>query len=123
MPPHFESFMRYRWFEEKDGESIKFLCDKNQIALPHPESSILVAEDEGQIEGFAGLVNLTFLEPLISDNPIAAVKLFDLIQGILINQKIKNLYCYCDPDKRELFEKAGFSVFQENKILMKKEIG
>ena len=114
--------MRYRWMEIKDGESIKFLCDKNQIALPHPESSILVAEDEGEIEGFAGLVNLTFLEPLISDNPLVAVKLFDLIQGILINQKIKSLYCYCSDDKVELFKKAGFEIFQEKKVLMRKEI-
>ena len=114
--------MKYRWFDIADGNSIKFLCDKNGIDYPHPQTSILVAENEGKIEGFGGMTNLTFLEPLICENPLAATKLFDLIQGVLLNQKIKDLYCYCSPGKRELFEKAGFKVFQENKILMRKEI-
>lgn len=114
--------IKYRSFQETDFDSIKFLCDKNKINLPHQNSLIVVAEEEGNLEGFIGMAQLTFIEPLISENPVVANNLYHEIAGAAIGQGVKELYCYCDENKRELFEKSGFSIFQTDKILMKKNI-
>lgn len=112
----------YRPVKQEDVEDIKFLCDKNKIGYPHLDSFVLIAEEDGRVIGFTGLVNLTFIEPFISENPIVANNLFNQALGILINQKTKNVFCYCDKERAELFEKVGFTVMETEKLIMRKEI-
>lgn len=114
--------INYRPVKQEDVEDIKLLCDKNKIGYPHPESFILIAEEGGKVIGFTGLVNLTFIEPFISENPLVANNLYNQALGILINQKTKNVFCYCDKEKQELFEKFGFVVMEKEKLIMRKEI-
>ena len=99
--------MKYRSFKEEDFNDIKFLCDKNKIDLPHRNSFVIVAEDNGKIVGFGSIANLAFIEPLISDNPVVAVNLYNQLLGVAMNQGIKELYCYCDQEREEVFNKVG----------------
>ena len=114
--------MKYRPIREEDIDRIKVLCDKQGIAYPHQNSVIFVAEDINEIVGFIGITSLPFIEPLISENPVVANNLHQMAIGFLIAQEAKNVFCYCDSDKVELYEKANFKVFEADKIIMKKEI-
>lgn len=114
--------MKYRPIKEEDIERIKILCDKNNIAYPHQNSIVFVAEDINEIVGFVGITSLPFIEPLISENPVVANNLHQMAIGFLIAQEAKNVFCYCDEDKVETFSKAGFEIFEENKVILRKEL-
>ena len=115
--------MKYRSFQEKDFEDIKLLCEKNNIDLPYRNSFVIIAENEnGQIVGFGSIANLAFIEPLISDNPVVAVNLYNQLLGVAMNQGIKEIFCYCNEKREELYNKAGFEKSQAEKILMRKEL-
>lgn len=114
--------MKYRSIREEDVERIKVLCDKNNIAYPHQNSIVFIAEDQNEIVGFVGITSLPFIEPLISENPVVANNLHQMAIGFLLAQEAKNVFCYCNEDKVELYEKAGFKVFEKNKIIMRKEM-
>lgn len=114
--------MKYRPIKEPDIDRIKVLCDKNDIAYPHQNSVIFIAEDINEIVGFVGITSLPFIEPLISENPVVANNLHQMAIGFLMAQEARNVFLYCDKNKQELYEKAGFSVFQSDKIIMRKEI-
>ena len=115
--------MKYRSFQEKDFDDIKLLCEKNNIDLPHRNSFVIVAENNnGQIVGFGSIANLAFIEPLISDNPVVAVNLYNQLLGVAMNQGIKELYCYCNEEREEVFNKVGFEKFQAEKLILRKEL-
>lgn len=114
--------MKYRPIKESDIDRIKILCDKNNIAYPHQNSIIFIAEDINEIVGFVGITSLPFIEPLISENPVVANNLHQMAIGFLIGKEANNVFCYCNKDKQELYGKAGYTLFESDKIIMKKEI-
>jgi len=114
--------MKYRSIKEADIERIKILCDKKGISYPHQNSIVFVAEDVNEIVGFVAITSLPFIEPLISENPVVANNLHQMAIGFLLAQEAKNVFCYCNEDKVETFSKAGFEIFEENKIIMRKEL-
>jgi hypothetical protein len=114
--------MKYRPIQTEDIARIKVLCDKNNIAYPHQNSVIFLAEDGNEIVGFIGITSLPFIEPLISENPVVANNLHQMAIGFLLAQDAKDVFCYCNQDKIDLFSKSGFNLFQDNVVIMKKEL-
>jgi len=110
----------YRNAKPEDYEQIRELCCKNDIAFPR-NSHVIVAEHDGVIVGLAGVKTEVFIEPLISKNPIAAVKLFDRIEAAVKLSGAKRIRCLANPNVEKLFIKAGFETIETKKIIMEKE--
>jgi len=110
----------YRNAIPEDYEQISKLCCKNDIAFPR-NSHVIVAEHSGVIVGLVGVKTEVFIEPLISENPIAAVKLFDRIEAAVKLSGAKRVRCLTDLSHEDLFTKAGFITIENSKILMQKE--
>ena len=112
--------MNYRLAKQEDQVEIDRLCLKNKLNPPSGHGIIFIAEDE---EGIVGLIKVSseaFIEPLVSENPLASEKLFIMAQGFLHAQKISTIRCLCNQDKVELYKKVGFDTLTEDKILMEK---
>ena len=114
--------MIYRNYIAEDKKQIKELCEKYDIGLPE-RSMLFVAEDDNdKIVGFIGIKGEVFIEPLISENPVSAVKLFEKAIKHFKNSGIKTIRCICKKEFAETYKKAGFYQVEEEKILMEKEI-
>ena len=110
----------YRNAIPEDYEQIRELCCKNDIAFPR-NSHVIVAEHGGVIVGLAGVKTEVFIEPLISENPIAAVKLFDRIEAAVKLSGAKRVRCIASLENEDRFVKVGFTTVENNKIIMQKE--
>lgn len=111
--------MIYRDFEENDTQQIKDLCGKHKIGEPKL-AHIIVAEEGKRIVGFIALKNVVFIEPMISENPIASKKLFVLAERVLEENKIRTVRCFCKINKKKLYSKVGFQQVFEDQIIMEK---
>lgn len=115
--------MIYReYIEQTDYEQVKALCDKHGLPFPHNTTLRVAVNESGKIEGLLGTQIRVFIEPLISENPIAAVRLYE--QAVQVIKKIgaNSIRCICNSEKKGLYEKVGFNQIENNKILMQKEI-
>jgi hypothetical protein len=115
--------MNYRPYKEDDFERLRQYCSYAGIALPDKGSHLYIAVDkENNICGIIGVKQEIFIEPLISDNPLIANKLYeDIIRNIEISG-FKKVRCICNPKFEKLFGKKGFRKIEENKIIMEKEV-
>lgn len=114
--------MIYRNYIPEDKDQVKALCDQHGIDLPERSMLFVAEDDNGKIAGFSGIRGEIFLEPLISNNPIAAVKLFEKTIKHFRDSGVNRVRCICKPERKELFEKVGFRQIEEDKILMEKEV-
>lgn len=110
----------YRTAIPEDEEQIRALCHKNDIAFP-ANSYLIVAEHGGTIVGIAGIKTELFFEPLISENPIAAVRLSERVEAAVKLSGAQRVRCLAKPNVVELFRKAGFETIENKKIIMEKE--
>jgi N-acetylglutamate synthase-like GNAT family acetyltransferase len=117
--------MEYRIATQNDVQGIQELCDKYGIAFPHRNEITFVAEHEGKIIGICGIQKRIFIEPLIAENPIAGLKLSNMVEGVLRFNGVKDVFGIVD-DINEKHKghlvKEGFGVIGENQTLFHKEL-
>jgi len=113
--------MNYRIYERQDQQQVEALCRKYHIALPF-DSVVYVAEQDGKIIGIAGIMVEGWIEPLISENPVASVKLYKRTIKELELLGFNKVKIMCDPKYEKLYNKVGFKRIGIDKILMEKEI-
>lgn len=102
-------------------DQLEELCLKHKINIPY-SSEVWMAVDENtnKLVGLIGIRSVAFIEPLISENPLAGKKLFDRAEKFFKENKVKVVRCFTKPEHEELFNKAGFEkVFPEEIILEK----
>lgn len=114
--------MIYRNYIPGDFEKVVEICKQHKIDVPLQSLVFVAVDDNDAIQGVAGIRHEVFLEPLISDNPIVAGKLYKETLQYLKDKGIKNIKIYCDKSKVKQFEKVGFTQFEPDLIFMQKEI-
>ena len=114
--------MTYRNYIPEDFEKIVAICRKHKIDVPVQSLVFVAVDDDDELQGVAGIRHDVFLEPLISENPVVAGKLYKETLKHLKDSGIKNVKIYCDKSKAKQFEKVGFTPFEPNLVFMQKEI-
>ena len=100
-------------------EQVEELCSKHKLNASS-SGFTLVAVENNTVVGAITLKNVAMIEPLVSDNPIVASKLFSLMEGVILSKGIQVIRCNTDKKNEKAFTKAGFNrVFDENIILEK----
>lgn len=113
--------MNYRLYEARDKQQVEKLCKKHNIDLP-VDSVIYVAENEGNVVGIAGIMVEGWIEPLISENPVSSVKLYERTIKELKLLGFRRVRIICDQKFEKLYNKVGFKKIGTGKILMEKEL-
>ena len=112
--------MNYRYYITEDLEQIEKLCDKHKIEVP--KQSMVFVADNGKIHGFIGIKGEVFIEPLISENPLVTGNLFNKVIKHLKQRGVKKVRCICDSQNSKLFEKIGFNIIENDKVIMERRI-
>lgn len=100
--------MIIREYISKDRERIAELTEKYGLSVPK-DSKIIVAENsKGVVEGFVSVRPVLFIEPMISENPIIAVKLWNYVEEKMKEGGIKIIRCFAPQDKLKTYKKLGF---------------
>jgi len=112
--------MRIRDYKKEDYEQVKTLAVKHGLNLPS-DSKIIVAESySGKIEGFVSVRNVLFIEPIVSDNPIMAVKLWNYVEEKIKKGGIKVVRCFADSKKEKTYKKVGFYRIFKKMLFLEK---
>ncbi len=108
------------YIPEKDGDEVRELADKHKLNVPI-DSKIIVAESNtGKIEGFVSIRPVMFIEPMVSDNPITAVKLWNYVEKKMKDGGIKVIRCFAEPKHEKTYKKLKFyRVFKKMLALEK----
>ena len=100
-------------------EQVEKLCSKHNLNASS-SGFTLIAVDNNTVVGAITLKNVPMIEPLVSDNPVVASKLFNLMEGVILSRGIQVVRCNTDKKNEKAFTKAGFNrVFDDNIILEK----
>ncbi len=100
-------------------EQVENLCSENGLNASS-SGFTLIAVDNNTVVGAITLKSVPMIEPLVSNNPIVASKLFNLMEGVILSKGIQAIRCNTDKKNEKAFTKAGFNrVFDENIILEK----
>jgi len=91
----------------EDYEQINKLSEKHNIDLPN-EGKLIVLEDNGEIKAFVNIRPVLFVEPFISESPIATIKLWGYIKKKFIDGDIKILRCFAQKKHKKFYEKLEF---------------
>src|SRR3990167_4575914 len=78
--------MKYRLGRTDDIPQIEELCKKQNLPTPTLQLCF-VADDEGKIVGFISLSIEAVIDCLISENPVSAVRLMDMMMGACTGHK------------------------------------
>lgn len=110
--------MKIREAKTEDIQTLNEMAVKYKLDLP-PDGTVIVAEtNSGKIEAFAILRGVYFVEPLISENPLATKDLWDYIKEKSIKKNVRILRCFAEPKHFKLLKKIGFYQVFEKKIPM-----
>ena len=119
--------IQYRLYKQTDFPDVARYCKEHNfqpLILMNPRASVMIAinTETNEVVGLAGIKVEAFFEPLISDNPLVALGLQQRIEGLAIGSKYENLRCVCNKERQKLFEKAGYELLEDNKIIMEKNL-
>lgn len=115
--------MNYRLMAETEYDKVIELCKSKNIEPPKRESTIFVAvSDDGEIQTVLGIRKIILIEPMVSKNSIASVKLFKFVVDIAKQLKLKAFYCFSNPETEKLYNDTGFISLWQNKIFMRKDL-
>jgi len=115
--------MIYReYIEQTDRKQVEKLCDKYGLPFPHNSNLRVAVSESGEIKGLLGTQIRIYLEPLIAENPICGMKLYE--EAIEVIKKIgaNTVRCVCNTERKGLYERIGFFQIEQNKVQMQKEI-
>lgn len=100
---------------------VETLCNKYGVNVPLSSDVWLAIDDKNKVVALIGLRNVAFIEPLISENPLAGKKLYDKAEEFLKhNHHQKLIRCFTKSENEELFTKIGFKRSFNDYIIMEK---
>jgi hypothetical protein len=111
--------MDYREYTPADYEKVEHLAQKHGLSLNY-NSALYVAESEGKILSVIGVRLVPFIEPLVGENPVSNYRLSVLAEKMMKALGHKIIRIICKPERKELFEKAGYNQVFENHIICEK---
>lgn len=112
--------MDIRLYVDSDYEKVKEFVERNGLAMPS-EGQLIINEDEtGEIKAAVNLRKVIFIEPLVSESPLHAKKLWDYVEKKIIDNGIKIIRCTAERKNIKLFKKLGFYEAFEKSILLEK---
>lgn len=115
--------MNYRAAKPEDLENVIAFCAKHDLSV-NINSTIWLAEHEGEIKAVIAARPVMFIEPLAADNPVAGLVLVDKMEEMIKRMNAPVIRIICKPERKELFCKAGYhQAFEENIIMEKVLIG
>lgn len=114
--------MIYRNYIAEDKEQVLALCNKYGIDVPQKSMLFVAEDDQGKIKGIIGVRGEVFIEPLISDNPISAVKLYKEVIKYLKYGNVSRVRCICKEKFIKTYRKVGFEQIEKEKVIMEKEL-
>lgn len=95
-----------------DKQDIVDYCTANGFKFPESNCLYISRDNDGVINGLAGLEIVIKVEPFISDNPAVSRKLYNKIMDVLKHQNVKKVECFTPdykmPKVKKLYEKLGF---------------
>lgn len=106
--------MIIRDYNSSDFDDIEELKRKFNISVPE-EGKMIVAWDElkKKVVGFLVLRPVIMIEPIVSENPIAAIKLFDHSQVMLSINGAKVCRAFTKGKvKEQLLKKGWYQAFE-----------
>lgn len=111
--------IHYRLAQKTDLEQISELCRKYSLPLPMLETCFVAVAGD-QVVGFVNLTIEPIVETLISDNPVSARVLMDMVTGVVLAMGKTRMYCNTDrEDVIAVAQKYGFK--KTNTVSMLKE--
>ena len=113
-----ENTMKIRLATQEDLPRIKELAFKSNIAEPKI-GTCFVAERDGEVLGYINGGVIGFIESIVSDEPIAMMRLFSAMEGLLMSSNTPIFASVVNDEAGELLKRAGFNE-QFNHIFMKK---
>lgn len=108
--------MKIREYKPEDYDKVKDLAEKHNLNLPSEGKIILAEDDEGRIVSFINFRMVLFIEPFVSENPLAGKKLFDEAEKRIKEGNLRIVRCFTDVNNKELLEKLGF--YEINELLV-----
>jgi len=115
--------MTYRHYRNEDYEQVKSMCKEHNLAFPADRSLLFVAEHEAKIKGVCGLENWTMIQPFISENPMAAVNLARMIEGVILVNNFHTAWSIVsrgDTKHLSQLQKDGWVIAEDDRIILKK---
>ena len=114
--------MKYKVLSnDKEYREVEELCIKHDMRIPKDGFTIIaVDENTGKVEGAISLRSVLFVEPLVSDNPVVAAKLFDKAEGVILAKGVDIVRCITKEENEGKFNKAGFIKVFNKQIVMEK---
>ena len=115
--------MYIREYQDKDFDIVSEFIGKHEIAMPEYGVMFIEFSDDDKILALASMRNVTFIEPLVSENPMAGARVIQKIEEYLKLKRIKKARCFTNPKNEALFTKAGFKTILSGMITMEKNYG
>lgn len=109
--------MNYRLANKTDN--ITAFLEKHGMSISD-ETVPFIAEQDGEIKAVVGIRNVAFIEPLVSENPMAGLNLALMTEQIIKENGQGIIRIICNKDKEKLFSRFGFVKQFENQIVMEK---
>lgn len=110
-----------------DFEEVKNYCYKHKVAFPDRNLILLVSfNDQGKVNGLAGLKQELHFEPLISENPMVANNLGRMVEGIILDRGFSIITATVPRENIkhiEQLESEGFVIRDNNLIILEKKYG
>ncbi len=102
--------MQIRDAKEEDLPRLQELADKYKLNLPDVgEGTIVLAEsNSGKITDFLMIRGVYFLEPVVSENPLAMYQLWKYVSQKSKEHNIKIMRCFAQPKHFNLLKRIGF---------------
>lgn len=102
--------MQIREATIEDIPRLKELAEKYGLNLPDfGDGTIVLAEsNEGKITDFIMIRGVYFLEPVVSENPLALNKLWKYVNDKSVEKGVKILRCFAQPKDVSLLKRIGF---------------
>ena len=112
--------MKYKILEtEEEVKQVIALCEKHKINAP-TSGIVIIAIEDHKVVGIIGIKKVAMIEPLISENPLVALGLYERAEGIMLEKGEKVARGYTSVANEKLFNKFGYKeVFQDEIILEK----
>jgi hypothetical protein len=104
---------------ETDKKKIDTFLEKHGMSISDKAVS-LIAEYNGEIKAVLGIRNVAFIEPLVSENPIAGLNLVMSAEQIIKDNGQGIIRIICKEEREKLFNRWGFEKQFENQIIMEK---
>jgi len=117
---------RIRPYRDADEEKVRGYLQRYKTAFPKTGKMLVDFNEQGEVIGVAGLKTETFVEPLIAENPISAVSLARMIEGVALGNGVITIRAAVPGENGKhinQLEKDGYVILDKNITILEKNYG